>query len=252
MPRVPVELQDMILDYLHADIPTLRTCARVCKSWLPRTRTHLFRTITLHGSAPATLLLFALKDEPLLAHYVQRLTLTGAHDWPTLLKLLRRLPALAHLHARALPEGASPHDERWADEFLALVLALRRLRTLDLRPRARIAAGAVPNARALLAGATGLAQLEHLHVAPVLGRDVAALFAQAVAEAKWTAGDAVPLRYLGCALGVADGKDGCQAVEAFNALLEGAGYGVQHLVLFFRDLVYANGAGECDMGTLCG
>lgn len=44
-PRLPEELQDYIVDLLHNMEVTLRTCSLVSKSWLPRTRRHLFADI---------------------------------------------------------------------------------------------------------------------------------------------------------------------------------------------------------------
>ncbi|KAJ7096159.1 hypothetical protein C8R44DRAFT_889871 [Mycena epipterygia] len=40
---IPIELQERILDCLHGDISTLKTCSFVCGAWGPTTRTHLFR-----------------------------------------------------------------------------------------------------------------------------------------------------------------------------------------------------------------
>ncbi|KAF7352675.1 hypothetical protein MVEN_01233300 [Mycena venus] len=45
--RLPQELVDAILDYLASDFRSLKTCSLVCRSWLPRSRFHLFQTCTL-------------------------------------------------------------------------------------------------------------------------------------------------------------------------------------------------------------
>jgi ankyrin repeat protein len=42
MVRLPNELQDMIIDFLHDDQDALRTCSLVCKSWIPSARLHRF------------------------------------------------------------------------------------------------------------------------------------------------------------------------------------------------------------------
>ncbi|KAJ6572308.1 hypothetical protein B0H19DRAFT_1065267 [Mycena capillaripes] len=42
-PTIPIELHERILDCLHGDIPTLKTCSFVCRAWKPSTRIHLFR-----------------------------------------------------------------------------------------------------------------------------------------------------------------------------------------------------------------
>ncbi|KAK7051540.1 hypothetical protein VNI00_004518 [Paramarasmius palmivorus] len=41
-PVFPPELCDLIIDHLHNDSASLLACALVCKSWLPRSRSHLF------------------------------------------------------------------------------------------------------------------------------------------------------------------------------------------------------------------
>lgn len=257
--RLPVELQDMILDLLHDDKPALCTCARVCKAWLPVIRTRLFSKIDLRGSAQTTLLLAALTSQPALSRLITHLTLTGAHKWPVLLKLLRKLDALAHLYVRALPAGCRPQDARWADKFYALLLAMPHLRTLDMRPgplnlsrqpcfsNGTLGSKTLNAAHAgtLLAGATGLAKLESMHLDPVLGSHVPALLQQAVAEAQWGVEGAVPLRYLGCVIEIADYEDPSgQAVDAFNSLLESTGDGLLHLVLFFQSRSYHMDGGE--------
>jgi hypothetical protein len=45
---LPQELHDAIVDHCHADKPTLRICSRVCKSWLPASRYHIFSKVLLH------------------------------------------------------------------------------------------------------------------------------------------------------------------------------------------------------------
>ncbi|KAJ7154543.1 hypothetical protein C8R46DRAFT_1117639 [Mycena filopes] len=42
-PTIPVELQEHILGDLRDDIPTLKSCAFVCRAWRPTTRSLLFR-----------------------------------------------------------------------------------------------------------------------------------------------------------------------------------------------------------------
>ena len=45
-PRLPAELLDHVVDLLHDAEHTLRNCCLVSKAWIPRTRKHLFATIT--------------------------------------------------------------------------------------------------------------------------------------------------------------------------------------------------------------
>ena len=44
-PRLPPETLDYIVDFLHDQPKTLKQCCLVTKSWVPRTRMHLFREI---------------------------------------------------------------------------------------------------------------------------------------------------------------------------------------------------------------
>jgi hypothetical protein len=46
-PRLPAETLDHIVDYLHDTKDALRNCSLVSKSWVPRTRKHLFADISL-------------------------------------------------------------------------------------------------------------------------------------------------------------------------------------------------------------
>ncbi|KAK0448061.1 hypothetical protein EV421DRAFT_110620 [Armillaria borealis] len=47
---LPQELIDYIIDILTSEIPTLRSCSLVCRSFLPRTREHLFREVNIGPS----------------------------------------------------------------------------------------------------------------------------------------------------------------------------------------------------------
>jgi hypothetical protein len=44
-PHLPPELSDYIVDLLHDQPETLKWCCLVSKSWVPRTRRHLFGDI---------------------------------------------------------------------------------------------------------------------------------------------------------------------------------------------------------------
>ncbi|KAI0725573.1 hypothetical protein C8Q72DRAFT_580582 [Fomitopsis betulina] len=45
--RLPLEIQEHILDHLHDDVRTLQACCLTCTAWIPTTRLHLFRYIKL-------------------------------------------------------------------------------------------------------------------------------------------------------------------------------------------------------------
>ena len=46
-PYFPLEIHDSIVDLLHGEPETIKQCCLVSKSWVPRTRKHLFGTVIL-------------------------------------------------------------------------------------------------------------------------------------------------------------------------------------------------------------
>jgi hypothetical protein len=59
---IPIELQERIIDFLHGDISTLKTCSFVCRPWRPTTRIHLFHRFNAWNDASAE------QDDPSLHH----------------------------------------------------------------------------------------------------------------------------------------------------------------------------------------
>ena len=49
-PYLPAELRDHVIDLLHDTEDTLRNCCLVSKSWIPRTRKHLFADIRFQSA----------------------------------------------------------------------------------------------------------------------------------------------------------------------------------------------------------
>jgi hypothetical protein len=52
-PHLPAELLDHVVDHLHDTKLALRSCCLVSKSWIPRTRKHLFANINFNTQGPA-------------------------------------------------------------------------------------------------------------------------------------------------------------------------------------------------------
>ena len=48
----PPEILDLIADHLHNEPAALKTCCAVSKSWIPRTRKHLFASIEFSSQGP--------------------------------------------------------------------------------------------------------------------------------------------------------------------------------------------------------
>lgn len=81
---VPQELADQVIDLLHDSPESLRYCSLVCRSWLPSSRLHLHRSLSLDApdvadEAESKFLKSCqfLVESPHLAPYVRELTLTG-------------------------------------------------------------------------------------------------------------------------------------------------------------------------------
>jgi len=47
-PTLPNEIQDRILDFLYDSNSDLKTCALVCRAWVPASRYHLFSKVELN------------------------------------------------------------------------------------------------------------------------------------------------------------------------------------------------------------
>ncbi|EKM53884.1 uncharacterized protein PHACADRAFT_257364 [Phanerochaete carnosa HHB-10118-sp] len=59
--RLPPELIDLVIDELQHDIVSLRSCSLVCKSWLPRSSTHLFSSLYI-SSLPVSAILVTFRN----------------------------------------------------------------------------------------------------------------------------------------------------------------------------------------------
>ena len=73
MSRVPVEISDYIIDFLHDDPQTLRACASTCHAWAPASRFHLFATVSLNSANSTTTFRRLLGRSPDLSLYVHDL-----------------------------------------------------------------------------------------------------------------------------------------------------------------------------------
>jgi len=78
-PRLPAEIFDYMVDFLH-DYPTaLKKCCLVSKSWIPRTRSHLFVRVNF-GSASGLRSWRKMFPDPSTspAHYVKSLSINSS------------------------------------------------------------------------------------------------------------------------------------------------------------------------------
>lgn len=143
LPLLPLELCEGIIDNIQDDIPSLSSCALVCRHWLPRSRYHLFGTVNissrrhvyrlrdiLHGCAPIgelvhslTLLLAGRRTEPVF------------FSLPDLTAALL-LPLLPNLRCWNL--SASPAEAQSLFRFLYRRLDLRLFLTSNRRHGANV------------------------------------------------------------------------------------------------------------------
>ncbi|KDR80647.1 hypothetical protein GALMADRAFT_222241 [Galerina marginata CBS 339.88] len=71
--KLCAELYDHIIDFLHDDHATLRSCALVCRSWVPSSRGHLFYDLKLSGNGSPT------KTQGSACHRIFRTILSSPH-----------------------------------------------------------------------------------------------------------------------------------------------------------------------------
>ncbi|KAH9945373.1 uncharacterized protein BXZ73DRAFT_38290 [Epithele typhae] len=134
-PRLPAEIVDEILSFLHAHPDDLRACSRVSRSWLPRARCHLFRHIVVDPSSDQLLCFF--KETPDVRFLVRDVEIRGRATtsqgwwmngadtslslsrWPTLgARMARsvRSDAVAFEVPSWLREGLSPSPDPPSDK----------------------------------------------------------------------------------------------------------------------------------------
>ncbi|KAG6899828.1 hypothetical protein C0993_006422 [Termitomyces sp. T159_Od127] len=98
LPILPPELIEQIIDQLHGAPLTLTCCALVCRAWLSRSRSHIFRRIILGPRETSRLFILfsrrrkpvlqilvdAIKASPEIASYIQEVEVVegvGTHEW---------------------------------------------------------------------------------------------------------------------------------------------------------------------------
>ncbi|TCD66257.1 hypothetical protein EIP91_001620 [Steccherinum ochraceum] len=97
-PRLPPELVDYVLDYLHDDKTTLIACASVSKSWVDSSRYHLFSTINFTLETPFCIgkLIRFLKDVQ-VNHYIRNFSIIQDHSVSSILHF-PRYPSFCPIH----------------------------------------------------------------------------------------------------------------------------------------------------------
>ena len=109
---LPPEIFDLIIDQLHDEPTTLKACCVVSKSWIPRTRSHLFAHVKFGVIArPVELWMKAFPDpsnSP--AHHTRRLTIRYLPAITTtdasVAGWIRTFRSVVHLHFEYVTWGA--------------------------------------------------------------------------------------------------------------------------------------------------
>ncbi|KAJ6631023.1 hypothetical protein B0H10DRAFT_1980448 [Mycena sp. CBHHK59/15] len=113
----PLEVIDLIIGHLHLDLSALKSCALVCRDWIPSCRTHLFRRLQLRpeGKDSPDNWFQHLSAAPHIVSYIHELAiLCERSSWvswdPLLPALLTKLLHLAQieLHGCDLPWLPAP------------------------------------------------------------------------------------------------------------------------------------------------
>lgn len=73
--ELPIELLQLILSYLAVDLATIKSCALVCRSWLPDARRILFHSIKVDECTSYKETLAIFKASPDIRSCVKRLDL---------------------------------------------------------------------------------------------------------------------------------------------------------------------------------
>ena len=98
---LPLEVEENIIDHLHDHTSTLLDCSMVCKSWIPRARFHLFRSISIRYKDELDEICNFLDANPSLRSLVRTVTLSGIDFCqPELFEVapIVLLPKLPHVH----------------------------------------------------------------------------------------------------------------------------------------------------------
>jgi len=155
--RLPAELTDSIIDHLYADYRSLKICSTVCKTWLPRSRHHLFDDVNVclqHSNHDS---FFQLLDSPraTLVPYVRRLTLRDQRGDKWVFRAIHRLTALTAV--KSLVVEQMQFAELQTKTIPALCAAFRGLESLRMY---QVSFGSLAHLMNMLSASTSLEHIE--------------------------------------------------------------------------------------------
>jgi hypothetical protein len=128
IPAIPLELSDIIFDFLHNNVAALCSAGLVCKSWLPASRFHLFSEIQIRGP-PSRILELICAEGSTIPHYILHLRI-AVFRMKFVDETLLRLPLLSNLKSLSL--SGIDMARLSLDAKKRLNVMLRKLRSLCL------------------------------------------------------------------------------------------------------------------------
>lgn len=145
-PEFPQELVDEVIDHLWDDVTSLRACSLSCSTWLPTSRTHLFRQVDLRDAAACARFIKLLEASPVLVQYIRKLSVDAHHfsydlsslrngdsTWlPLVPPLLGALPRVTELEMTSLNWRTLQLDPKHTELFYSMLGNVKRLALVNV------------------------------------------------------------------------------------------------------------------------
>jgi hypothetical protein len=125
MTRLPTELTDHIIDFLHSDRKALATCALVHRSWIPSSRLHLCEVLNLTRRNISTFISLLRSNHSTIEKYAYTLRIGSWTRFARLAPFSGRFLTL-----KSLVIGGTQPEIRETD---VLFLLLNKITSLDIR-----------------------------------------------------------------------------------------------------------------------
>lgn len=191
-PRVPPELSDHIIDYLHADARALSACSLTCRDWLPRVRFNRFSSLAVDAISCQGLLRLLVRT-PDIGTVVRNLAISyrtynrigrsPATQWEAeaLAALLSKLPDVVRLELDTI------------DVYASIAHALQgRLPSVQALILTRVH---VENAAVLCGLFLSFPRLQELHIADLFLLHASTPRALGLTPDRWTAPTLTTLQF---------------------------------------------------------
>ena len=128
MTRLPPELTDYIIDFLHSDRKELAKCALVHRSWIPSSRLHLCEVLSLTRRSISTFINLLHSNHSTIEKYVYTLRVGSWKPFARLAPFSDRFLTLKSLVLGGIQPGIMKME---MDDVLSLWLS--RITSLDIR-----------------------------------------------------------------------------------------------------------------------